>query len=267
MPDHPHDGLAASIDATYAIRQPDDPEPSSEACCVCGGGPVTYRNYRELPFCQPCADCQCGENPCVRTGVNDAAVSAEAAARSPWAREGRHGPTPEEVAASARYDAAIRAPLSDKAANHIRQRLASGDAPRRRICRREPATNLSALDLIRASITAHEAKADEAHDADHPHRGAEHNAIAAGLRIAEAHILANPDAELEASQRRAVRIQQLLDDTRDRMRKIHRPAHYGGRIICAECSAYDGHSSTDSMPVDHPCPTIAALEPPKVTQA
>lgn len=48
----------------------------------------------------------------------------------------------------------------------------------------------AALDQIRASITAHEAKADEAHDAGHPHLGAEHNAIAAGLRIAEAHILA-----------------------------------------------------------------------------
>ncbi|WP_030764824.1 DUF6085 family protein [Streptomyces sp. NRRL F-2664] len=47
------------------------------ACCVCGGGPVVYRNYRELPFCVHCADCQCTDNPCIRTGVNDPAVSAE----------------------------------------------------------------------------------------------------------------------------------------------------------------------------------------------
>lgn len=77
----------------------------------------------------------------------------------------------------------------------------------------------SALDLIRASITAHEAKADEARDAGRYRISTDHHAIAAGLRIAEAHILANPDAELDASQRRAVRIQQLLDDTRDRSRK------------------------------------------------
>ncbi|WP_327307962.1 hypothetical protein OG730_34820 [Streptomyces sp. NBC_01298] len=47
-----------------------------------------------------------------------------------------------------------------------------------------------ALDLIRASITAHETKADEAHDADRHRSSNEHAAIAAGLRIAEAHILA-----------------------------------------------------------------------------
>ncbi|MFI7563818.1 hypothetical protein ACIBVM_18510 [[Kitasatospora] papulosa] len=29
-----------------------------DACCVCGHGPVTYRNYREQPFCAPCADGQ-----------------------------------------------------------------------------------------------------------------------------------------------------------------------------------------------------------------
>lgn len=48
----------------------------------------------------------------------------------------------------------------------------------------------AALDLIRASITAHEAKADEAHDAGRHRVSNEHNAVAAGLRIAEAHILA-----------------------------------------------------------------------------
>ena len=43
--------------------------------------------------------------------------------------------------------------------------------------------------------------------------------------------------DYEQAHRRAVRIQTLLDDTRDRVRKLHRPAHYGGRIVCAECSA------------------------------
>lgn len=68
----PPAGREAAVDAVLALTAP-------EACCVCGGGPVAYRNYREQPFCQPCADCQCGEQPCVRTGVNDPAVSAETA--------------------------------------------------------------------------------------------------------------------------------------------------------------------------------------------
>ncbi|MFE7233890.1 hypothetical protein ACFVAF_25135 [Streptomyces sp. NPDC057596] len=50
--------------------------PAPERCCVCGGGPVTYHNYREQPFCKLCANCQCAQDPCVRTGINDPAVSA-----------------------------------------------------------------------------------------------------------------------------------------------------------------------------------------------
>ena len=29
---------------------------SAEACCVCGAPEVIYHNYRDLPFCQRCAD-------------------------------------------------------------------------------------------------------------------------------------------------------------------------------------------------------------------
>ncbi|MDI9836235.1 hypothetical protein [Streptomyces sp. KAU_LT] len=36
-------------------------------CCVCGGGPVVYRNFKEQPFCGPCANCECGQDVCVRT--------------------------------------------------------------------------------------------------------------------------------------------------------------------------------------------------------
>ncbi|MFZ3473129.1 hypothetical protein ACODT3_10655 [Streptomyces sp. 4.24] len=67
----PVEGRPIAVDAVLALVNP-------ATCCVCGGGPVTYRNYREQPFCWPCADCQCGENPCGRTGVNDPAVSATA---------------------------------------------------------------------------------------------------------------------------------------------------------------------------------------------
>lgn len=47
-------------------------------CCVCGGGPVVYRNYAEQPFCRHCADCPCTQVPCVHVGVNDPDVSSEA---------------------------------------------------------------------------------------------------------------------------------------------------------------------------------------------
>lgn len=63
------------------------------------------------------------------------------------------------------------------------------------------------------------------------------------------------DAEVEASQRRAIRIQTLLDDTRDRVRKIHR--NDGG--LCTECS-------TDQRGALWPCNTVDALEPLKETQ-
>ncbi|MER5843229.1 hypothetical protein ABT099_23615 [Streptomyces prasinus] len=47
-------------------------------CCVCGGGQVVYRNYLEQPFCGLCANCECAQNPCVRTGVGDPTVSESA---------------------------------------------------------------------------------------------------------------------------------------------------------------------------------------------
>jgi hypothetical protein len=48
----------------------------------------------------------------------------------------------------------------------------------------------AALDLIRASIELRDAKAADEHEAGRHRSSNEHNAIAAGLRIAEAHILA-----------------------------------------------------------------------------
>ncbi|WP_432136800.1 hypothetical protein [Streptomyces sp. bgisy154] len=60
------DGSCAEPD-TATAPAPED----AERCCVCGGRPVTYHNYREQPFCWPCADCQCGQDVCERTGIND----------------------------------------------------------------------------------------------------------------------------------------------------------------------------------------------------
>lgn len=48
-------------------------QPTADAgrCCVCGDTTVSYRNYREQPFCYLCANCQCGKSPCIRTTTED----------------------------------------------------------------------------------------------------------------------------------------------------------------------------------------------------
>lgn len=64
---------------------PQEPEvtgTSAERCCVCGGPDTPYENYLGQPFCWPCADCPCDQVPCVRTGINDPAVSTETAAQA-----------------------------------------------------------------------------------------------------------------------------------------------------------------------------------------
>ncbi|MFJ3834475.1 hypothetical protein ACIPY6_03040 [Streptomyces sp. NPDC090054] len=33
-------------------------------CCACGSPNVVYRNYREQPFCDHCANCACGRRVC-----------------------------------------------------------------------------------------------------------------------------------------------------------------------------------------------------------
>lgn len=175
----PPAGREAVVDAVLALTIP-------EACCVCGGGPVTYR---EQQFCQPCTN----GKPSVCTFC------------------GGDGYDPEDPGD---YDPAVHQ-HNPSTRQPCPECIQKGLPPRLGI---RPAGQ-SALDLIRASIEVREAKAEDEHDAGRHRLSNEHNAIAAGLRIAEAHILANPDAELDASQRRAVRIQQLLDDTRDRMRK------------------------------------------------
>ncbi|MET8113757.1 hypothetical protein [Streptomyces prasinus] len=68
-------------------EQPTTQATDSERCCVCGGGPVTYRNHLKLLFCAACADCPCGQTPCVRTGVNDPAVAGPAATEATGLRE------------------------------------------------------------------------------------------------------------------------------------------------------------------------------------
>ncbi|MGW3410280.1 hypothetical protein [Streptomyces sp. NPDC000888] len=49
-----------------------------------------------------------------------------------------------------------------------------------------------------------------------------------------------------------------------RVRILHHPAEHNGQTICAECSSYDGHHSTDNPAVPYAnCSTLAALAHPK----
>lgn len=56
-------------------QQVTGPEP--EQCCVCGSPETPYENYRGQLFCWPCANCPCGQTPCVRTGKPEHAVEPE----------------------------------------------------------------------------------------------------------------------------------------------------------------------------------------------
>lgn len=65
--------------------------------------------------------------------------------------------------------------------------------------------------------------------------------------------------------------EQLLDAV-TAVHQVHRAAKHKGQIICVECSAYDGWTTTGNPPVQHPCDTIKALgtlgsaQPPTVGQ-
>lgn len=55
----------------------DRPAAEQQRCCVCGSPAVTYRNYRDQPFCQHCADpCDDGR-PCAGTGCTHEQAHAD----------------------------------------------------------------------------------------------------------------------------------------------------------------------------------------------
>ncbi|MFI9418020.1 hypothetical protein [Streptomyces werraensis] len=54
-------------DATIARALFDGGDEPTTHCCVCGGQPVVYENFRDQPFCAECANCECGQDTCVRT--------------------------------------------------------------------------------------------------------------------------------------------------------------------------------------------------------
>lgn len=206
-------------------EQPEASAPAEQpVCCVCGGGPVTYRNYRDLPFCWPCADCQCAQNPCVRTGANDPAVSAE-----PAEQPGRH--TVDTITS----DALDQLYATIRRLNYRAQRAESQNTAFRR-----------AVAQWRVS-----------------ERGTfiPHTSLAAIGRAAGTDILGSV-----RHLRHFQRVEQA-EAAIARVRALHRPTTAYGRptLICAACSAADSKGTTDNSPVNHPCPTLAALDPQEPT--
>lgn len=69
------------IRAALDDDQPAEAQPRLGRCAICGAIAYLYTPRQAGPVCADCLNCGCGETPCARTGVNDPAVSAEAAAR------------------------------------------------------------------------------------------------------------------------------------------------------------------------------------------
>jgi len=148
------------------------------------------------------------------------------------------------------------------------------------------------LERVLDDADHHDRAATQAHDEGIPELMYTQSGIAGGLRIAAADIArGRPDLvarlkqridqrgpvtpatgycphcgrgdvaptadEYEQARRRAVRIQTLLDEQRDRIRKIHQRSESGN--VCVHCSERDYPDYT----VAWPCPTITALEPLK----
>lgn len=95
-----HPGPAAVVEP--ATEQP------AVRCCFCGAPRVIHQTVTPARLCGDCFLCRCGETPCVRTGINDPAVSSEAARRNAeqWmaaggARPIAFAPEARELAAAA----------------------------------------------------------------------------------------------------------------------------------------------------------------------
>ncbi|MEU6595068.1 hypothetical protein ABZ923_38725 [Streptomyces sp. NPDC046881] len=66
-----NDGYRRAEKTIAAALDRDGQAEEAARCCVCGGRPVVYENYRDQPFCAGCANCSCGQDVCVRTRPDD----------------------------------------------------------------------------------------------------------------------------------------------------------------------------------------------------
>ena len=225
--------------------------PAPERCRVCGSTErLFWRGVGSgLPYCTDCEACECGENPCVRTGINDPAVSAEAVAPAPELRE---------QAAAALLAAAEHRIVAEWICC---EPLEKGHD----LC----AKGYAALRMIRELIVDNPER--------FPSNGELTDAVLAvpaiqqlaetrdALRVTEGDRDA-AEAELQRLREESPWLRATAEDLAeakaavDRVRALHRPAQYRGRAICVECSGYDG-STCDNGPQPHPSPTIAPHDP------
>lgn len=63
----------------------------------------------------------------------------------------------------------------------------------------------------------------------------------------------------EAERAQAARRAERAEAAVARVRALHRVVTFRREQICAECSAYDGTTSTDNPPTPWPCDTITAI--------
>jgi hypothetical protein len=83
--DLPDGGICNACGADVLIdpesEQAAEAQPESERCCVCGSPDVAYHNYREQPFCWPCADGKRPTEPREQAAMPRAAVADVIAAQ------------------------------------------------------------------------------------------------------------------------------------------------------------------------------------------
>jgi hypothetical protein len=90
-PGHPPDVHKQQIGLgvlRWACGPEDDARPA-EVCCVCGSADVRYHNYREQPFCWPCADGK-GPHDAGPAAVADQAGETLTFDEATWRRTARH---------------------------------------------------------------------------------------------------------------------------------------------------------------------------------
>lgn len=68
-------------DVLAAFEESQEPLDEMTTCCVCRKARAVYWNFRDQPFCGPCANCQCNEQPCIRDADRAGPAGADEYAR------------------------------------------------------------------------------------------------------------------------------------------------------------------------------------------
>ncbi|WP_181785360.1 hypothetical protein [Streptomyces phytophilus] len=228
------DALSAPSGDSDAADEDDAPQPGGETCCVCG---TTERLYwrgagSRRPYCADCEACDCGQNPCVRLGINDPEVSANPAGCGPECAE-QHtytngceaAPAPPADALSAElFRVIFPAILGPPAGAH---------------------PTVVAAELADAVLPVVQAELDR--------RAALH---------------ADTERRLRADLAAEVQKREAAEATTERVRQLHRPYDDNREQIkrCVTCASREAYPNGVAIHEPWPCPTYRATEPPKETK-